>query len=391
MTFRRILFWIHLFVGLSVGLVVVFLATTGSILAFQAQIVSFAEQNARVAASAPVNTCVSPSGLLARATEDQHRSPISMTLFADVHRPAEVVFGRDTLLMNACSGEIIRRDAGRLRSFFSDVRDLHRWVAWGGVRHENLRAVKNAGALCFLFLLLSGLYLWFPRKLSWQHFKPAIFFRSKLKGRARDWNLHNIFGFWMALPLACIVLTGVIMAYPWATALLYRAAASTPPPMRPETESKQKKALAIEKYPSLDSAIRTAMAQDTRWKSLLMRMPAEKDAAIAFTLDEGDGGKPQQRAQLSIARKDATVLRWEPFSANPRGRQWRLYARFMHTGEIFGFVGQLIALLAALSALMLVWTGFSLALRRWSTWRSRRALQRSIVEETSAMVAVPER
>jgi uncharacterized iron-regulated membrane protein len=168
------------------------------------------------------------------------------------------------------------------------------------------------------------------------------------------------------------------MAYPWATALLYRAAGSAPPPVRPETEAKQKKPLAIEKYPFLDPAIQRAMAQDNRWKSLLMRMPAEKDAAIAFTLDEGDGGKPQQRAQLSIARKDATVLRWEPFSANPRGRQWRLYARFLHSGEIFGFIGQLIALLAALSTLMLVWTGFSLALRRWSAWRSRRVSQKRV-------------
>jgi uncharacterized iron-regulated membrane protein len=378
MTFRRILFWIHLFVGLSVGLVVVFLAVTGSILAFQAQITAWAERNAGIATPAPVSTCISASELLARVSEDQHRSPTSLTLFADAHRPAEVVFGRDTLLVNACSGEIIRRDAGKLRSFFSDVKDLHRWVAWGGVRHENLRAIKDAGTLCFLFLLLSGLYLWFPKKVSWQHFKPAIFFRPKLKGRARDWNLHNIFGFWMALPLACIVLTGTIMAYPWATALLYRAAGSAPPPVRPETEAKQKKPLAIEKYPFLDPAIQRAMAQDNRWKSLLMRMPAEKDAAIAFTLDEGDGGKPQQRAQLSIARKDATVLRWEPFSANPRGRQWRLYARFLHSGEIFGFIGQLIALLAALSALMLVWTGFSLALRRWSAWRSRRLSQKRV-------------
>lgn len=390
MTFRRILFWIHLFVGLSVGVVVVFLAVTGSVLAFQSQITAWAERNARVVTPAPVSTCISPSELLARAAEDQHRAPTSLTLFADAHRPAEIAFGRDTLLVNGCNGEILRRDAGRLRSFFAEVRDLHRWVAWGGVRHENLRAIKNAGTLCFLFLLLSGLYLWLPKKLSRQHLKPALLFRPNLKGRARDWNLHNIFGFWMALPLACIVLTGVIMAYPWATALLYRAAGSAVPTARADGEPKQKKALAVEKYSSLDPAIRTAMAQDMRWKSLLMRMPAEKDAAVVFTLDEGDGGKPQQRAQLSISRKDATVLRWEPFSSNSRGRQWRIYARFLHTGEIFGIVGQLIALFAALSALVLVWTGFSLALRRWSAWKNRRALHRRKMEEAGIMVGVSE-
>jgi uncharacterized iron-regulated membrane protein len=238
-------------------------------------------------------------------------------------------------------------------------------VAWGGVRHENLRAIKDAANLCFFFLLLSGIYLWFPRKISWQHLKPAMLFRPNLKGRARDWNLHNIFGFWMALPLLCITLTGTIMAYSWATALLYRAAGSPAPPVKPETEPKQRKALSAGEYLSLDPAIQRAMAQDPHWNSLLMRMPAEKDTAIAFTVDEGEGGVPQQRAQLSIARKDARVIRWEPFSANSRGRRWRIDARFLHTGEIFGPIGQLIALLAALSMLLLLWTGFSLAIRRW--------------------------
>jgi uncharacterized iron-regulated membrane protein len=369
-TLRRIIFWIHLAVGLTVGLVVVFLAITGSILAFQAQITAWAERNARIAQPASVS-CLPPSALLSRAEEDQHRPPASLTLFADPHRPAEIVFGRDTLLVNPCTGEILSRDAGRLRSFFLDVKDLHRWVAWGGVRHENLRAMKDAACLCFLFLLLSGLYLWFPRKINWQHFKPAVLFRPRLKGRARDWNLHNILGFWMALPLLAIVLTGTIMAYPWATALVYRAAGDPPPPVRPGTDPKQTRPLAPEKYSTLDPAIQRAMSQDPRWFSLLMRMPGEKDGPIAFTIDEGEGGKPQQRAQLSIGRKDSRVVRWEPFSANPRGRQWRLYARFIHSGEIFGPLGQLIALLAALSAIALVWTGFSLALRRWAAWRAK--------------------
>jgi uncharacterized iron-regulated membrane protein len=199
-----------------------------------------------------------------------------------------------------------------------------------------------------------------------------MLFRPNLKGRARDWNLHNIFGFWMALPLLCMVLTGTIMAYLWATALLYRAAGSPPPPVKPEAEPKQKKTLSPDEYSSLDPAILRAMAQDPHWNSLLMRMPAEKDTAIAFTVDEGEGGIPRQRAQLSIARKDARVIRWEPFSANPPGRQWRIDARFLHTGEIFGPIGQLVALLAALSLLLLVWTGFSLAIRRWLAWKTRK-------------------
>jgi len=104
-----------------------------------------------------------------------------------------------------------------------------------------------------------------------------------------------------------------------------------------------------------------------------MRLPSEKDPNVGFRLEEGDGSNPRQRVQLVLARKDGHVVRMESFSNNSPGRQWRLYARFVHTGEIFGIVGRSVALLACLSAFMLVWTGFSLSLRRVASWRKRKA------------------
>jgi uncharacterized iron-regulated membrane protein len=374
MTFRKFIFWLHLGVGLTIGVVVGFLAMTGSILAFQPQITAMAERGARIAHPAPASACVAPSALLTSATELQHRVPSSLMIFADPHRPAEVAFGRDTvLLLDPCSGALLSDRAGRVRGFFTNVRDLHRWIAWQGVRHETLRSVKNAMTLAFLFLLVSGLFLWLPRKMSWKHFRPAMVFRRRLKGRARDWSLHNIFGFWMFVPLTLIVATGVIMAYPWANALLFRAAGSPAPVAKGEAEAKQSKPFDPAKYGSLDASIKQAMAQDSRWASLMMRMPTQKDAAISFTVDESVGGHPQQRGQLSIVRKDASVARWETFTSNSRGRQWRLYARYLHTGELFGLIGQTIAFVAMVSVLVLIWTGVALSLRRWSSWKTRKA------------------
>jgi len=54
-----------------------------------------------------------------------------------------------------------------------------------------------------------------------------------------------------------------------------------------------------------------------------------------------------------------------------RGQRWRTYARFLHTGQIFGLPGQVIALIATLSTLLLVWTGFALTIRRFAAWRAR--------------------
>jgi uncharacterized iron-regulated membrane protein len=73
---------------------------------------------------------------------------------------------------------------------------------------------------------------------------------------------------------------------------------------------------------------------------------------------------------------DATgeVMRWEPFAAANMGRKLRVLARVLHTGEVGGVIGQLVAALASAGGAFLVYTGAALAWRRFRSWtgRSRR-------------------
>ena len=380
MSVRRLLFWAHLIVGIAVGLGVAYMAVTGTILAFQPQIVRFAERDIKPSTISPGEVCVVPSTILASAQTLSGQAATAVQLFSDPAVPAQVTLpGERTLLVDACTGKVLGPGANRLRVFFNSVRDLHRWVALSRGQHEGLRSVKDAANLGFFFLLLSGLILWFPRRWRAANLKSAFTFRRNLAGRARDWNLHNIAGFWLAVPLLIISATGSIMAYSWANGLLYRAA-GTPLPATPAERQMQHG--SISDLTLLDPLIAHAKLQDTRWYSLSLRMPAEKDKNVTFSIDDGKGGRPQERAQLVLSLKNAKVVRWEPFSSQPRGRQWRLYARYLHTGELFGATGQLIALIAALAALLLVWTGFSLALRRLAAWRKRtvKVEQKAVLE-----------
>ncbi|MCU1321503.1 MAG: PepSY-associated helix protein [Acidobacteriaceae bacterium] len=372
MTARRMLFWLHLLVGIVVGSVLVFLATTGCILAFQHQIIDWSERGigSNTSVSAP---CLQPSQILAQAAVAQHGTPISWVSYADRRRPTEIEFPKGQLLLvDSCSGRVLSANAGRLRGFFDEVHDLHRYVAWAGVRHEGLRSVKNAGVLAFLFLLVSGSILWLPRQWTSKHVRTAVVPRWRGLGRASEWSLHTVVGFWLFLPLACIVLTGLIMAYAWANALLYRAAGEPPPSVRAEREPKSTEPLAIEHYKDLDPLIARASTQDPAWASLLLRIPPAKGKEITINLDEGDGGDPRKKSQLTLVRKSAEVTKWMRYGDNTRARKWRLLAHFIHTGELFGIVGQTLAFVTTLGSLLLVVTGFSLSIRRYLAWRLRR-------------------
>ena len=64
---------------------------------------------------------------------------------------------------------------------------------------------------------------------TWAAVRSITWFKGGLRGKARDFNWHNTIGFWSAIPLAIIVAGGVVISYPWATGLVYRAYGEAPP------------------------------------------------------------------------------------------------------------------------------------------------------------------
>ncbi len=381
MTARKMLFWCHLCLGIAVGIVVVFLALTGTLLSFQPQIIRIAERSVQ-AHPVPSNaTCLSPSAMVARAQAQAHVKAQSVTLLSDTSAPAQMTVSNDVVyLIDPCDGSLLQPTPSASRAFFSDVKDLHRWVAVGGKKHESLRSVKDAGNLAFFVLMLLGFVLWIPRQWRAANLRSVTLVRAGLKGRAREWNLHNVAGIWFLLPLLAISLTGTIMAYPWANNALYRISGSS----LPKAAEERARGGSAPDLAVIDTLIPVAKAQDTAWQSMTIRIPKVNDKNISFTINDTLDSRPQFRNLLTLSRK-GDVAKWEPFAKLPRGRQWRLYARFLHSGELFGVPGQVIALFSVFAALLLVWTGFALSIRRFGAWRGRRA--RAAERKTVAAMA----
>ena len=63
----------------------------------------------------------------------------------------------------------------------------------------------------------------------WRALKHSFLFNSRLRGKARDWNWHNVIGFWSSTVLVVLTLTAAVMSYPWANDLLYTLTGSEPP------------------------------------------------------------------------------------------------------------------------------------------------------------------
>ena len=116
----------------------------------------------------------------------------------------------------------------------------------------------------------------------------------------------------------------------------------------------------------LSPLVRQVREQITDWQTLSLRMPMKPGDPFPIMVDRGGRGEVHRRTMLNLDTAQGKVLPSpDDFTRQNLGRRLRMYARFLHTGELFGFVGQTIAALCTLSAIMLVWTGFALAWRRF--------------------------
>jgi uncharacterized iron-regulated membrane protein len=220
----------------------------------------------------------------------------------------------------------------------------------------------------FLALVISGPYLWLPRKWSGQAIRASAVFRRYLRGRARDWNWHNVVGIWCAIPLFLITLTGVIMSYPWANNLLFRLAGSAPPVQQNRGDApsgyRGERDRGGKTTPDLDALLDRSRSLVKDWRTISLRLPAPGDNAVTVSVDSGTGGEVEKRTLFVLDARTAVVVKATRFSDNSLGQRLRALARFTHTGEEGGFIGQAVGCLACLGGILLVWTGLSLAVRR---------------------------
>ena len=372
-TFRKIAFWLHLIAGVSAGIFIFIMCVTGALLSFEPNILEFAERSARVVEVPAENAKRLPIGeIIGKVIESKPNvKPSNVTLRTEKTAAATVALGREgQVFVNPYTGAITGEGAKSWRSFFRKVEDAHRWLALSGDGRSVGKSLNGAANFLFLFLAMSGVYIWFPRRRSAKHFKAALTPRWKVKGKARDYNWHTVIGFWSSLVLIVLTLTGVVISYQWAGNLVYtltgnQVPQSQAPPNAPNLPGEQQLIL-----PENLDEIWTQAETHTVHKSINLRLPIAKDAAV-FTIEEGVYWNRFARSTLTIDVRSGEVSKWEPYGEQNSGRQMRSWMRFTHTGESGGIVGQFIGFLACVGGAVLVWTGITLALRRFGNWRAK--------------------
>lgn len=214
---------LHLWLGLPTGLVVFIVAITGCIYCFQDEIKALYEVDTTVELQeTPV---LPPSKAQDIALDILPGRTIHGIAYGEKNEAIEVVFYEaepefyQTLYLNPYSGELIYHE-NVLKGFFPFILDGHMNL-WMG---EFGRKIVSYSTLIFLFILISGLFLWFPRKRKNAGKRFKFQWKDRTKWKRKNYDLHNILGFYASAIALIIAATGLVMAFNWFQEGVYRVA-----------------------------------------------------------------------------------------------------------------------------------------------------------------------
>jgi uncharacterized iron-regulated membrane protein len=389
-SFRSLLFWLHLTAGVLAGVVVLVMSATGVALTYEKQILEWADSDLRSAPRSEHTKRLTPSELVEAAA--RYRPEIEATgviLRSSADAPASVSAGREQLYLDAYSGRVLGApNPGGVRWFMTTMRGWHRWLSVEGPSRPKARAITGWSNVLFLFLVMSGIYLWLPRV--WNRASVAavaLFKRSYGTSKARDFNWHNVIGIWSAVPLFIVVLSAVPISFPWASDLVYHAVGEEPPARGGEggrerreqrggsegaSDGRREPAEPVS-YRAWDLAAAQVAATVPGWRTLTIR---REGGQVAVAIDRGTGGQPQLRSAATFDG-DGQLVATETFGDQSLGRRIRSVMRFAHTGEVLGLTGQTVAGLVSAGAMVMVWTGLALSWRRFRAWIARTSRARA--------------
>lgn len=208
--FKKVNAWLHLWLGLASGVVVVILGITGCILVFEQEIKSisspwlFAEKPARGAV-------LSPSKIYLAVKNELPDKEIRSVWYRGENRSAIVSIKSDSLVyVNPYTAKVTAMVDHE--DFFEFINDGHRRL-WLPAKLG--KQVIGWSTFTFFILLVTGLVLWWPKK--WNKAGRNQSFKVKWKARFKrvNYDLHNVLGFYSLLLALLMAITGLVMSFTW--------------------------------------------------------------------------------------------------------------------------------------------------------------------------------
>ena len=375
--FRRI----HLYLGLAAGLVILSCCLTGAILVFEKDLQMALNKNRYYVQ--PGTNKLAIDHLVQNVRETFPSVKINgVKLYEDPKRSAEINVAfppkKDgskeiskaselkksatpprqpgyTVFVNPYTGQVLEKYSYR-ETWFYKVFALHRWLLGGESSIGKL--IVGISTLIFLFILITGIILWWPKTS--RIFKQRLKIKWNAGWKRINHDMHLVFGFYSAIFLFIFAFTGLAWSFEWFNNGIYKVTNSPLKALSPPKSNY----LADTKRISFDETLTTAKTVYADAQFYNIAMP--KDSAEAFNVTALNKNAVHESATdaVYIDQYSGKVLSTMKFSERSLGAKVRSTFKPIHTGSIWGTPSKILAFIVCLLGITFPITGVTMWINR---------------------------
>lgn len=347
---RKTLFNLHLYGALIVGLFVVIIGVTGSIMAFEDDLDHlFNPRLFHVQAAGSMLPVADLFRAAAAAFPGEKINNLKLP-----QSPTDTVTfrvrGPQQVFLNPYTGRILGSRSPS--TLLQTIHTIHLTLLMGPTGRTIVTSVTGV----LLFLVISGIYLWWPLK------------RTSIKwgasARRINFDIHNVSGIYSAVFLLVLGTTGIVVHYDNdVERYLHRREGTRPIPRNTPSVF----------HPGMtritpDQAVQDAVAALPGTKALTLTLPANPKASYLVTLRYPEDLTPGGRSWANVDQFSGKVVNFQSSRTAPGASRAIILNRAIHTGDLFGYPSKILVSLSGLMLIIQAITGYYLW---WKKLRSQ--------------------
>ncbi|NQX41131.1 Uncharacterized iron-regulated membrane protein [Pedobacter steynii] len=360
--FKNAVRQIHLWLGLGTGLVVFIISVTGCLYVFEEEIRDATQKEYKYVL-VEQKPFVGLDQVIRNFEQLAPKEKITLIRITESEPNATVAVStkkKRVYYFNPYDGQLVNKGGA---DWLSVVLDIHMTLLLG----ETGKFIQRWSVVIFVFMLLTGLVLWFPNQM--RLLRQSLSIKWKGSFKRVNYDLHNVLGFYASGILIVVSLSGLYFAFKEVKTGVSFFTGSKLSEGRKEKDVPQK-----ENHGPL------AVRYNQMYQSILLQYPGVTSSSISV------------RKNGEIRLRTMYPYRWARnqnsfFFDETSGQLLRskLYKDFnnadfyeatnynLHTGQLFGWFGKIIACIASLISASLPVTGFVI----W--WKKRKKKKKPVV------------
>jgi uncharacterized iron-regulated membrane protein len=350
-TAHKVVLQIHLYLGLFGAIFLVILGATGSVMAFEGDIDHWLNPKLWYV-TARANP-LPESELIGKVERQFAPARAGAVQFSQQRNLAQLMqlSSGPAVYVNPYDGSILGERIGpsKTQRMLGYIHQFHLRLATdprSPIAPAGKVIISYAG-LVLCLLGPTGLILWWRTKRASVHWNSASWFR-------RCFDLHQCIGIYAGAFLWVAAFTGVLIGFNAAEQAIYSLTHSAGPSRPRLPQSVPIPGLApIGVDQALETARRTMPSAFV--DSVFLPLSAKAPFVVVMRVPEETSGSPH--STVAVDQYSGNILQVHDFLTDSLGYRWIRFNRSIHTGDIWGLPGHIIASVSSLLLVAMVITG----------------------------------